>query len=88
MVCWQLATNVPEAFNNIYRLERACATQIKAMSCNTELITPPAEIVSLTNDQLSVQNCADGTHSQTPYGVMEWPALLRMLDKKDDSYKN
>jgi len=80
--------NVQEAFNNIYRLERACVMQIKAMSCNTELIVPAEQIVSLTNEQLSVQTCAVGAHNRTPYGVMEWPALIRMLEKKDASYRS
>jgi hypothetical protein len=23
-----------------------------------------------------------------PYGILEWPALLRQLDERDDSYRN
>ena len=26
--------------------------------------------------------------TRRPYGLMEWPALLRKLDKVDTSYKN
>jgi hypothetical protein len=26
-------------------------------------------------------------NTRRPYGVMEWPALLRMLDRADPSYR-
>ncbi|KRB70666.1 class II aldolase/adducin family protein [Noviherbaspirillum sp. Root189] len=78
---------VQQAFNNIYRLERACRTQVKAMSCGAELVIPPQEVITKTNNQLRLQPSADKPGSQKPYGILEWPALLRMLDRKDPSYK-
>ena len=33
---------IGQAFNNIYRLERACQTQLLAMACNSEINMPPA----------------------------------------------
>ncbi|RTZ39244.1 class II aldolase/adducin family protein [Candidimonas sp. SYP-B2681] len=78
---------VQEAFNNIYRLQRACAIQLKAMAANTELIVPSEPIIASTNDQLSVQSCADHPGERKAYGITEWAALIRMLDRKDDSYK-
>ena len=33
---------IGQAFNNIYRLERACQTQLLAMACNAEIIAPAA----------------------------------------------
>jgi ribulose-5-phosphate 4-epimerase/fuculose-1-phosphate aldolase len=71
---------IAEAFNNIYRIERACKAQIMAMSCNTELVLPSPEVIAKTN------------HLYKPdvrrrYGLLEWPAMLRLLDRDDPGYK-
>ncbi len=34
---------IGQAFNNIYRLERACQTQLLAMACNAEINMPPQD---------------------------------------------
>lgn len=78
---------VQQAFNNIYRIERACLTQIKAMSCNSPLVVPDQSVIEKTNSQLRLQPSADAPGKQKPYGILEWPALLHMLDKKDPSYR-
>jgi ribulose-5-phosphate 4-epimerase/fuculose-1-phosphate aldolase len=70
---------IPECFNNMYRLERACELQVTALSCNTELQLPPAEVVQYTNTQMQ-----PGVRRRA--GLLEWPALLRKLDRKDASY--
>ena len=72
--------SIPEAFNNMFRLERACQLQVMALSCNTELQLPPDEVVKYTNDQMRSGN-------RRRYGLLEWPALLRKLDRTDTSYK-
>ncbi len=76
-----VAPSIPECFNNMYRLERACQLQVTALSCNTELQMPPGEVVQYTNHQMT-----SGVRRR--YGELEWPALLRKLDKVDTSYKN
>jgi len=70
--------SIPECFNNIYRLERACELQVTALSCNMKLQYPPSEVVRHTNDQLGA--------ATRRRGLLEWPALLRKLDRKDPSY--
>ncbi|HYM02681.1 MAG TPA: class II aldolase/adducin family protein [Stellaceae bacterium] len=72
--------SIPEAFSNIYRLELACQAQIAAMSCNTELVMPQSDIVERTN-HLYKRNV------RRPWGVLEWPALLRQVDRRDPSYQ-
>src|SRR6185503_1074538 len=42
---------IPEAFNNMFRLERACQLQVMTLSCNTELSLPSREVVAHTNRQ-------------------------------------
>lgn len=76
-----VAPSIPECFNNMYRLERACQVQVTTLSCNTELQFPPNEVVKYSNEQMRSGN-------RRRYGLLEWPALLRKLDKVDTSYKN
>ncbi len=76
-----VAPSIPECFNNMFRLERACQLQVMALSCNTELQMPPEEVVKYTNHQM-----LPGT--RRPFGLLEWPALLRKLDRGDPSYRD
>jgi len=75
------APSIPECFNNMYRLERACQLQVMTLSCNTELELPPEEVVNEAWRQFQ-----PGVRRR--FGLLEWPALLRKLDKVDTSYKN
>src|SRR5262245_60268894 len=43
---------IGQAFNNIYRLERACQTQLLAMACNAEITMPPDAVIARSNAQL------------------------------------
>jgi len=70
---------VGEAFNWMHRLELACRAQLGAMACNVPLRPVPAQVLQDTWNQYQ-----PGT--RRPYGVMEWPALLRKLDRLDPSY--
>jgi ribulose-5-phosphate 4-epimerase/fuculose-1-phosphate aldolase len=71
---------IAQAFNTMHRAELACRSQIMAMSCGVELICPPAQVVEETfmNYQPQVRR---------PFGVLDWPAMLRKLDKIDTSYR-
>jgi ribulose-5-phosphate 4-epimerase/fuculose-1-phosphate aldolase len=73
--------SIPECFNNMFRLERACQLQVMALSCNIELQLPPEEVVKYTNHQM-----LPGTRRR--FGLLEWPALLRKLDRADPSYRD
>ena len=72
---------VGEAFNWLHRLELACQSQIAAMSCNSPFRKVPQDVLEATWN-----NYQPGT--RRPYGVMEWPALLRKLDRIDASYRD
>jgi ribulose-5-phosphate 4-epimerase/fuculose-1-phosphate aldolase len=82
-----VGATIGQAFNNIYRLERACQTQLLALACNSELNMPPAEVVARSNAQLTVMPSPDASGKRRPHGSLEWPALKRMLDRRDPSYK-
>jgi ribulose-5-phosphate 4-epimerase/fuculose-1-phosphate aldolase len=71
---------IGEAFNWMHRVELSCHSQLAAMACNTPLVKPPQAVLEATWN-----NYQRGT--RRPYGLMEWPALLRKLDRLDPSYK-
>ena len=72
--------SIPEAFNSIFRLERACQLQIAALSCNAELQMPSQAVVDASYRMYLPE-------TRRPFGVLEWPALLAKLDKIDPSYR-
>jgi len=78
---------IGQAFNNIYRLERACQTQLLAMACGAEISMPAQEVIERSNAQLTVMPSPDAKGKKQPHGSLEWPALKRMLDRRDPSYK-
>lgn len=79
--------SIAEAFNNIYRLERACAVQLRILSSGAEINMPHPSVIERTGQQLKLQPSADSPGMQKPYGVLEWPALKRLLDKRCPDYK-
>lgn len=76
-----VGNTVGEAFNWMHRLELACKSQLAAMAANSPLRAVPAQVLEET-----WSNYQPGT--RRPYGVMEWPALLRKLDRIDPSYRD
>jgi ribulose-5-phosphate 4-epimerase/fuculose-1-phosphate aldolase len=70
-----------EAFNALYWLENACKAQVDMMAANTELTTPEPEVV-----ERAINLYQPGT--RRPFGIMEWPAMLRYLDRRDTSWRN
>ena len=72
--------SVGEAFNWMHRLELSCRAQVQAMSCNTLLQTVPQDVLQETYMNYQPQ-------TRRPYGLMEWPALLRLLDRMDPSFR-
>ena len=71
---------VGEAFNWMHRLELACHSQLAAMATGARLHAVPQPVLEATWN-----NYQRGT--RRPYGLMEWPALLRKLDRLDPGYK-
>lgn len=72
---------VGEAFNWTHRLELSCRSQLAAMATGARLRDVPAAVLEETWN-----NYQPGT--RRPYGVMEWPALLRKLERLDPSYRD
>jgi ribulose-5-phosphate 4-epimerase/fuculose-1-phosphate aldolase len=75
------APTVAEAFNAMYWLEMACRAQVDAMAARTELLLPPENVI------------AHAAHLYRPetrrrFGLLEWPAMLRLLDRRDPSWRD
>ena len=91
--------SIPQAFNVIYWLEQACKIQIDVLACGRPLHVPARDVVEGTSDALSGTEITlhnedstnphvkDGAQKgQSGYGLLEWPALRRRLDRLDPSY--
>lgn len=76
-----VAPSIAQAFSNIYRAELACKVQVMAMAANTEIGLPPQDIIDKTNHLYRPE-------VRRPFGVLEWPALLRKLDRTDPSFRD
>ena len=63
---------IQQAFNTMYQLEMSCRAQVDAMAARTELVMPSAQILEKTAHLYQ-----PGT--RRPYGILEWPAMLRLL---------
>lgn len=70
--------SVSEAFMLMYHLEDACRLQMQVLSSGEKMQLPPAEVCQRARDQF--KGCWPGKY--------EWPALIRLLDKEDRSYRD
>lgn len=71
---------VAEAYVLMATLLKACEIQIQAQACGAALIVPDPAIAARTAEQLFDGGAVEG--------VLEWPALLRKLDRIDRSYRH
>ncbi len=69
---------IPEAFSDIYFLERACQAQVAAG--DTELILPPEEVCLHTAAQFSRPDMLE--HCE-----MAWQSALRMIEGGKTDYR-
>jgi ribulose-5-phosphate 4-epimerase/fuculose-1-phosphate aldolase len=96
-----LAPSIPQAFNLIYWLEQACRIQVALFSCHKPLHRAAAPVVEETAEALSGMEITldnesatnphlkrDAQRAGSGYGLLEWPALLRALDRQDPSYRD
>jgi ribulose-5-phosphate 4-epimerase/fuculose-1-phosphate aldolase len=92
--------SIPQAFNLIFFLESACRIQVDMLGCQRKLhhaqpavVERTAEALSgteitLDNEGLTNPNLKrDAQKAGTGYGLLEWPSLLRSLDRIDPSYR-
>jgi len=63
---------IQQAFNTMYQLELSCRSQVDAMAARTELVMPGQNVLAHTAHLYQPA-------TRRPYGVLEWPAMLRLL---------
>ena len=69
-----------EAFSLMYQLDLAARVQLDAMATHATLHAPPAEVCEHSANQLA-------TYPLGPE-VLEWPALLRLLDRSHAGWRD
>ncbi|KXU95148.1 class II aldolase [Caballeronia megalochromosomata] len=72
--------SIPEAFQEMYFLERACEIQIRALAGNAELNLPSQKVCELTAEQYR-RDEADGIMA------LQWEAALRMIEGAKPDYR-
>ncbi len=70
---------VAEAFLTMYFLERSCETQVAALTGGAQLHLPKPEVQEVVKRQATV--------GVAPVARLAWEPQLRLLDRKDPSYK-
>jgi ribulose-5-phosphate 4-epimerase/fuculose-1-phosphate aldolase len=71
---------IPEAFSLMYYLNEACRIQLDIMASGGKM--------ALVGGQTAEKTARQFERPDSSYGQREWPALLRLLDRKDPSYRN
>lgn len=71
---------ISEAFDVIYYLERACQAQVSLLTLGRELVQPPIEV----GEQVAA--VFESPSRAAPAKI--WPAMLRMLDRIDPTYRD
>lgn len=92
--------SIAQAFNRMYWLEQACRIQLDVLACGRELRWPTARAIDnavtcFAGAEITLQNEAatNPVMSQEAraggggYGLLEWPALLRRLDRLNPGYR-
>ncbi len=75
-----VGNTVGEAFNWMHRLELACRSQLAAMATGSPLRQASEAVLQETWNNYQPK-------TRRPYGLMEWPALLRKLGRLDPSFR-
>lgn len=77
--------SIPEAYHLMQRLETACQIQVDLLAANTPVILPSEESQRRTAALFAPTS---NSTEVTTTGGREWDAVVRQLDREDDSYKS
>jgi ribulose-5-phosphate 4-epimerase/fuculose-1-phosphate aldolase len=70
---------IPQAFHNIYYLERACQSQIRAMAGGVPLHIPPPEVRDHTVAQFD--------RLPAEHFAFFWRSCLRLIERPGDDWR-
>ncbi len=79
--------SVAQAFVRMYRLERACQVQLAAQATGAKLIVPPQHVCEVSAERSDDFLVAEGDKGYSRNPNPEFTALMRLMDKKDPSYR-
>lgn len=80
---------IPETFSMLWHLERAMQAQVDALSSGQPLTMPMRETaLNVASNGFTNRPMAVYQAGESPLGRLEWPALLRMLDRMDPSFRD
>jgi ribulose-5-phosphate 4-epimerase/fuculose-1-phosphate aldolase len=71
---------IAEAFSLMYYLDQSCRIQLEIMASGGRML----RVADAIGEKVARQFDRNGV----PAGQREWPALLRLLDRKDPSYRD
>lgn len=88
MLLWNHGTlavgeSIADAFLRIYLLERACSMQVRALAATSDWHKPLEGIPEKTAKQGGNRAMA-----KMVANTLAWPALLRMLERRDSSFRD
>ena len=72
---------VSRSVHHLFWLERACQAQVAAMACNAKLHLPAQDVIEKTNHLYRPE-------TRRRWGPLEWPALLRLADRKYPGFRD
>ncbi len=78
---------VAQAFVRMFRLERACQVQLAAQSTGSPMVMPPKKICELSAQLSDDFLVAEGDKGYSRNPNPEFAALVRLMDKKDASFR-
>ena len=73
---------IPEAFQNLWAIERACQVQVTIDSTDRPSIPVGPKILAKSEKLVAIQGIGE------PTGELEFKAFTRLIDKIDPSYKD
>ena len=80
--------SVAQAFVRMYRLERACQVQLAAQATGSKLVIPPVPVRVVSRERSDVFLRAEGDRGYSRNPNPEFAALMRLMDRKDASYRD
>ena len=72
--------SIPEAFLNIYMLERACAAQVQALAGGAELVLPPEQVRLHTSEQFK-------RGENEAHHAMVWNSALKLIEGQGPDWR-
>ncbi|MCX6606444.1 MAG: class II aldolase/adducin family protein [Acidobacteria bacterium] len=79
--------SVAQAFVRLFRLERACQVQLAAQATGAKLAMPSREVCELSGKLSDEFLVAEGDAGYSKKPNPEFAAMVRLMDRKDPSYR-